>query len=174
MTVGAGIAITGAVGVCCAAAGVYGSGLWHGVAAAMIVLAAALAVVAGLELVARRRLAALACLIAAAAPVEAGLLLAANWREHASRPFGNVLVTATLFLLSGIVVSSVALVVDEASRLGRRGLRAVCACVAILDVLALVVTWSGALPGEALRALISLVFLTLVLALVTPLAQRLS
>jgi CDP-diglyceride synthetase len=140
----------------------------------MIVLAASLAVVAGWELVARDRLAVLGWAVVASAPFDAGLLLAANWREHASRSFGGVLVTTTLFLLSGIVVSLVALVADARTRLGRRGFRAVCACIALLDVLALVVTWSGSLPGEALRALIALVFLTLVLALVTPLAQRLS
>jgi hypothetical protein len=140
----------------------------------MVVLAAAVALVAGSELVARGRLVLVAWAMIASAPLEAGVLLAANWREHASRPFGNVLVTATLFLLSGIVVALLALVADRTSPLGRRGLRTLCAGVVVLDVLALVVTWVGSLPGDALRALLSLVFLTLLLALVTPLAQRFS
>jgi hypothetical protein len=140
----------------------------------MVVLAAAVALVAGSELVARGRLVLVAWAMIASAPLEAGVLLAANWREHASRPFGNVLVTATLFLLSGIVVALLALVADRTSPLGRRALRTLCAGVVVLDVLALVVTWVGSLPGDALRALLSLVFLTLLLALVTPLAQRFS
>jgi hypothetical protein len=148
--------------------------LWHAVAAVTIVLAAALALLCGLELSARRRLVVLGHTVTAAAPVEAAVLLAANWREHASGWFAHVLVTATVLLLSGIVVAGLALVADRRSPVGRRGFRAVCAAVLVLDVLSLVVTWSGSLPGEALRALLSLVVLTLVLALGTPLAQRLS
>jgi len=139
----------------------------------MILLAAGLAAAAGLELVARERLARFGRALVVAAPVEAALLLAANWREHASRGFGNVLVTATVLLLSGIVVGVVALVADRRVRAGRIGLGAVATCALVIDVLALVVTWSGTFPGEALRALLSLVFLTLLLSLLTPLAQRL-
>jgi hypothetical protein len=138
----------------------------------MIVLAAAAAALAGAELVSRRRLTVLGRCVLAGAPAEAALLLAANWREHVSEPYARVLVTATLFLLSGLLVAMLGLLADPGSRAGRRGFAAVATCVGALDVLALVVIWSRSLPGEALRALLSLVFLTLVLSVLTPLVQR--
>jgi hypothetical protein len=172
--VGVAVAAVGALGVCAAAAGVYDAQLWHAIAAATILLAAGVATLAGRELVERRRLAALGWALVATAPAEAALLLAANWREHVSRGYANVLVTATVLLLSGVVAGPLALVARRDSRAGRRGLAAVGACLVALDTVALVSTWTGSLPAESLRALLSLVFLTLLLALVTPLAQRLS
>jgi hypothetical protein len=138
----------------------------------MIALAAGTAALAGLELVARRRLVPLGFGVLVTAPAEAATLLAANWQAHVDRTVANGLVTATVFLLSGLAVSTLALVVEGRSAVGRLGLAAVAGSTAILDVLALAITWTGSLPGEALRALLSLVFLTIVLYLLTALAAR--
>ena len=140
----------------------------------MIALASAAAVLAGLELVGRRKHVALGVVVAASAPAEAAVLLAANWREHVSEPYASGLVTATVFLLAGLVVATLALLVREGSRTGRAGFVAVSSTTAAATVLSLVVTWSRSLPGEALTALLSLVFVTLLLYAATPVAQRLS
>jgi hypothetical protein len=136
------------------------------------VLAGGGAALAGLELVRRRRLVPLGWWLVASAPAEAGLLLAANWRTHVDPTVASGLVTATTLLLSGLVVGTLALLVDDRAPLGRLGLTAVAGCTVVVDALALVATWADSLTGEGLRALISLVFLTLLLYAATPLAQR--
>jgi hypothetical protein len=138
----------------------------------MIALAAGAAALAGLQLVARRRLVALGWSVAVASPAEAATLLAANWQAHVDRTVASFVVTATVLLLSGLAVSTLALLVDGRAPVGGLGLAAVAASTAVIDVLALVITWAGSLPGEALRALISLVFLTILLYLLTVLAAR--
>jgi hypothetical protein len=138
----------------------------------MIALAAAAAAFAGLELVERGRLVPLGWWVLVTAPAEAVTLLVANWREHVSQNYASGLITATVFLLSGLVVATLRLLVREGSRAGRAGFAAVTATTIALDVLALVVTWTHSLPQAALRGLLSLVFATLLLYLLTPLVQR--
>ena len=153
-----GIAVVGAVGVACAAAGAYGAGLWHAIAAAMILLASATAALAGLALVARGDLVPLGWLVLLAAPVEAGTLLAANWQEHVGETHAAVLVTLTVFLLAGLAVSTLRLLAGPSL-----GFRLVAATTAALVVLGLAVVWTHSLPPEALTAILSLVFLTVLL-----------
>ena len=165
---GAAFACVFLAGIVGAAAGEYGAGFWHAVAALVILLAAATALLASAELTARRQLLALALATATAAPIAAALLLSANWKEHVSRLHADVLITATIVLLSTLVVSTFRLL------LGRRAgppFVAVTAAILVVDAIGLVMTWLHETPGEALTALLGLILLATLVYVLAPLAR---
>lgn len=171
---GAALGLTGLVAIAGVAAGEYEEGFWRTVAALVIVLTSACAALAGAELIERRQLVVLGWWVALTAPVEAVALLFANWQEHVGEEYADGLITATAFLLTGLVVSTLRLLVRERSPLVLALFAAAALVAAAIDVLAVVLTWSTQAPDAALSALLALIVVTLLLYALTPLAQHLT
>ena len=169
---GLGLCSAGLVAVLGVAFEVYGALFWHVVSTFAVLLGCAAAVLAGLQLAERRRLAPAARFLTLAAPVEAAVLLIGNWRDQASRAYVQVVVTAAVLLLAGLVVSTLRLIADDDRGAAAALFRAVCTMTAAVVVLGLVFAWSGESPEGPGRALLGLIGAIVVLYAATPLLAR--
>jgi hypothetical protein len=163
---------TGIVAVAGVSLGEYEAGFWRAVSALVIVLTASCAAFAGLELLHRRQLVPLGWWVLLTAPLEAGALLAANWQEHVSDLHKSTLITCATLLLSGLVVSSLWLLVDARVAAALAVFWTMAATTLAVDVLALVVTWRRATPDPATSVMLALIAATIVLFALAPLVQR--
>jgi hypothetical protein len=172
--VGVSLGVAGIVAIVGVAAGEFGATFWRVIGTLVILFVCAAAALSGQELIDRRRLLPLAWWMLLTAPAQFATLLVANWKEHVSADYANGLVTAALFLLSGLVVATLRLIVSVETPAVVATFSAVVLSTIALDVLAIVLIWSRTTPDAALRALLALIVVIIVLYLLTPIVQRLS
>lgn len=172
--VGVSLCLAGTAALCGVAVGEYGDTFWRALATVVVTLLAVAAALAGLELLERRQLVPVGLAVIALAPAELVVLLVANWREGVSGTLANGEVTAVLLLLSGLVVSSLRLLVRARSIAVATSFGVVVVAVAALNVIALPMIWADAAPDPWLQALLALALVTAVGYVATPIAQRLS
>jgi hypothetical protein len=154
---GLAIAADGLAAMLGAATGVYGGVFWHLVAGCTVALGCAAAALTGAELAGRRLWTPLGWGLLTLAPVAAGVLLAANSREHVPRWFANVLITAATLVIAGLLAGTLRLLVPGRSPL----LGGVSAVAGVTAGFALVVTWTRAAPDPTMQVLLSLIAVSL-------------
>ncbi len=174
LVAGAGFGVVGIVAIVGVGVGQFGTTFWRVIGALVIALMCLAAALAGSELIARRRLSLLGWWMLATAPAELVTLLVANWKEHVSLDYANGLVTATVLLLSGLVVATLRLIVDIQAPAVVATFSSVVLATLVLDVLAIVLVWAHATPDVALRTMLALIVVIVVLYLLTPIVHRFS
>jgi hypothetical protein len=165
------LAITAIVAV---VAGDFGDTFWRTIGTIVILFSAGSAALAGLELIDRGQFRPVAWIVLLTAPAEAVTLLIATWKQSISTTYANGLVMCTLFLLAGLVLTTLRLIV----RLDRPAVIVLFVSEVIvttaLVALAVPLIWIADVPDAALRALLVLVVLTLLGYVLTPVVQRLA
>lgn len=171
---GLALAAAAVVAIVAIAAGDFGDTFWRIIGTIATLFVAGAAVLAALELLARRQLRLLAWAVLVTAPAAGVTLLIATWKDSISTTYANGLTMSVLFLLAGIVATTLRLI----ARLDRPAVIVVFVSemlvTAALVALAVPLIWIADVPDAALRALLVLLVLTLLGYVLTPVVQRLT
>lgn len=174
LSLGVSLGLAGLAAIAALAAGGGTETLWRAIGTLVILCLCGGAVLAGLELLNRRMFGPLGFAVIATAPAEGATLVVAEWKEHISASFANGVVTAVLFLLSGLVVSTLRLIVSLDRPAVLVVFVGVVACTIALDALATPLIWVSNAPDSGLRVVLGLIVLTVVGYAVAPIVQRFS
>ncbi len=174
LSLGVSLGLAGLAAIAALAAGGGTETFWRAIGTLVILCLCGGAVLAGLELLNRRTLVPLGWAVLATAPAEGAALVVAEWKEHISTHFANGVVTAVLFLLSGLVVSTLRLIVSLDRPAVLVVFVGVVACTIALDALATPLIWVSNAPDSGLRVVLGLIVLTVVGYAVAPIVQRFS
>ena len=167
----AAFAITAIVGV---VAGDFGDTFWRTIGTISILFVGGAAALAAWELLHRRQLRPLGWLVLATAPVETVTLLIADWKQAVSMTYANGLFTAVLFLLAGIIVTTLRLIVQLDRPLVIVFFVSELVLTVALLGMATPMIWIADVPDAALRGLLVVIVLVLVGYVLTPVVQRLT
>jgi hypothetical protein len=154
-------------------AGDFGDDFWRTIGTIVTLFVAGSAALAGIELLHRGQLRPLGLFVLATAPVEAGTLLFAIWKESISVTYGKGVLMTALILLAGLVVSTLRLIVDLEVTAVAVLYTFVAACTLALVALATPLIWIDDAPDAALRAMLALIVVVLIGYALTPVVQRL-